>query len=204
MTTPMSARFALDAIAPSPWKNGGGLTREIAAWPPGAAMDEFDWRVSVADIAADGPFSAFPGIDRHIALLHGAGVVLRAANGGWRHQLAQRGEPFSFAGEESVLATLTDGPTRDFNVMTRRDRCRARIDALRHAFTVEPGDHAVILFVVEGEWHLHGVAPLHAGDGIVWEAGSPVADDMAAGRAVISPARAASLCLRVQIEPEPH
>jgi len=194
----MSMRFALDAIAPSPWKNGGGYTREIAAWPPGATLDAFDWRISVADIAADGPFSAYPGIDRQIALLHGAGVVLRAADGGWRHQLACRGESFAFAGEDAVLATLTDGPARDFNVMTRRGRCHARVDAMRHAFSVEPGGHAVVVLVVEGEWHLHGADPLRPGDGIWWDAGA------SGEREVISPARVASLCLRVQIEPEQH
>ncbi|EGD04024.1 hypothetical protein B1M_13530, partial [Burkholderia sp. TJI49] len=52
---------AADLVA-SPWKNGGGVTREIAAFPPGAALDAFAWRVSVADVGAAGPFSRFDGI----------------------------------------------------------------------------------------------------------------------------------------------
>ncbi len=83
---PGVVRFALDAIAPTPWKNGGGTTREIAVRPPGAGMDAFAWRVSVADIVADGPFSAFPGIDRQIALLDGAGVHLQAHDDSFCHQ----------------------------------------------------------------------------------------------------------------------
>ena len=62
-----------------PWKNGGGHTTEIAAEPPGAGMASFAWRVSVADIAHDGPFSAFPGVDRTLVLLAGDGMRLATA-----------------------------------------------------------------------------------------------------------------------------
>lgn len=58
------------------WKNGGGVTREIAVFPEGAGMDDFVWRASLAEVAADGPFSAFPGIDRTITLAEGAGMDL--------------------------------------------------------------------------------------------------------------------------------
>ncbi len=51
-----------------PWKNGGGMTADVAASPPGAGMDGFDWRVSIARVEADGPFSVFPGVDRTMAL----------------------------------------------------------------------------------------------------------------------------------------
>ncbi|MDF3836776.1 HutD family protein, partial [Cupriavidus basilensis] len=102
-------RFSLGALAPQPWKNGGGVTREIAAWPEGAGMGDFQWRVSVADIAADGPFSAFPGIDRQIVLLEGAGVRLQADDGSFDHRLDTVGAPFAFAGERGVQATLLDG-----------------------------------------------------------------------------------------------
>ncbi|ODV41161.1 hypothetical protein AWV79_00775 [Cupriavidus sp. UYMMa02A] len=128
-------RFALDTISPTPWKNGGGTTREVAVWPPDAGLDEFAWRISVADIAADGPFSAFAGIDRQIVLLDGAGVRLRAADGSFDHRLATIGEPFAFSGDVAVDATLIAGATRDFNVMTRRGVCRAQVHAMRHGFS---------------------------------------------------------------------
>ena len=81
--------FDLNEIAPRPWKNGGGSTREIACWPQGADMDSFGWRVSIATIAQAGPFSAFPGINRQIMLLAGDGVQLlvsitRCSNAGSR------------------------------------------------------------------------------------------------------------------------
>ena len=58
------------------WKNGGGETAEIAVSPPGAALDAFDWRLSMAKVETDGPFSAFPGIDRTLAILEGEGIRL--------------------------------------------------------------------------------------------------------------------------------
>ncbi|WP_344566156.1 HutD/Ves family protein [Streptomyces axinellae] len=52
-----------------PWKNGSGSTREVAAQPVGSRLADFDWRVSVADVGGDGPFSPFPGVDRVITLI---------------------------------------------------------------------------------------------------------------------------------------
>ena len=74
----------LASTPPVPWKNGGGSTRELACWPPGAGMDSFAWRVSVATIARPGPFSAFPGVDRQIMLLEdelGEPLFIRAKRG---------------------------------------------------------------------------------------------------------------------------
>ncbi len=53
----------------TPWKNGGGITQDVLLLPQGASQDDFDIRVSLAPIVTEGPFSSFPGIDRHITLL---------------------------------------------------------------------------------------------------------------------------------------
>ena len=71
-----TAAVALEVLraserTPVPWKNGGGVTREVAVSPAGSSLDDFDWRVSVADIRAAGPFSRFPGIERQMAVLSG-------------------------------------------------------------------------------------------------------------------------------------
>ena len=66
----------LSLIAATPWKNGGGATRELACSPLGADMAHFDWRVSVATIAQSGPFSCFAGVDRIITLLSGGRLQL--------------------------------------------------------------------------------------------------------------------------------
>lgn len=121
--------LAPDDYRSMPWKNGGGRTAEIAVHPVGAALDDFAWRVSIADIERDGPFSRFSGIDRTIVLLEGAGMRFR---GGARDvELCTPFEPYSFAGEDAVDCTLVDGAIRDFNAMFRRGRARGTLDALR-------------------------------------------------------------------------
>lgn len=188
--------FALDTIAPMAWKNGGGTTREIAVWPPGAGMDGFAWRISVADIAQDGPFSAFPGIDRQIVLVDGAGVKLRAVDDAFQHRLVRVGEPFAFPGDTAVDATLIDGPTRDFNVMTRRGVCRADITLMRQAFTAVPAGATVLVLALRGPWHAGDDVHLEAGEGIVL---SPDASAVTLTHTGLS-----ALCLRVALHMEPQ
>ncbi|GBH27962.1 HutD/Ves family protein [Burkholderia vietnamiensis] len=137
------------ALVASPWKNGGGVTREIAAYPPGAALDAFAWRVSVADVGAGGPFSRFDGVDRTLVLLSGAGMT-RAEAGGARHVLDTPLARADFAGEAAIDATLHAGATRDFNLMTRRSAARATLAVWRAGtHRVEPAD-TVLLFCAAG------------------------------------------------------
>jgi uncharacterized protein len=109
-----------------PWRNGLGTTTEIAIAPPGAALDAFVWRVSVAEIGASGPFSAFPGYDRVLTQIEGAPMTLSHDGGGGEHRLALL-EPYRFAGERATRCTLDAPPARDFNVMVRRDLARADV-----------------------------------------------------------------------------
>lgn len=122
-------RFSLAAAPRRPWKNGGGETRELAVAPPGAGLDDFDWRISCAQVASGGPFSVFPGVDRSLAVLEGAGLRLDFA-GGEAHSLTAACAPLAFAGERAVEATLPGGPVGDFNLMTRRERWAHRLERL--------------------------------------------------------------------------
>ena len=79
---------------------------------------DWDWRVSVADIAENGPFSIFPKMDRHLTLIEGRGLVLRGASGSMR--LAGIGDSIAFPGEQTLDVELIDGPVRVWNVMVRR------------------------------------------------------------------------------------
>ena len=106
-------------LVPQPWKNGGGTMREVCAFPPGATLDGFDWRLSMATVAEDGPFSAFPGIDRVLMVLAGGGLHLNLPEGD--HRLMP-GQMLSFAGETPAQASLPAGPIEDLNLMVRRDR----------------------------------------------------------------------------------
>ncbi|MBX5155887.1 HutD family protein [Rhizobium sp. NZLR8] len=103
-----------------PWKNGGGETVEIAVSPEDAGLAGFDWRVSMATVAADGPFSIFPGIDRTLAILDGNGMVLDI-EGRTPALLTTAGDPLAFPADIPVAAMLEDGAITDLNVMTRRD-----------------------------------------------------------------------------------
>ena len=102
-----------------PWKNGGGETVEIAVFPEGAGLAEFEWRISMATVAADGPFSVFPEIDRTLSIIDGAGMTL-AIDGREPVLLTQDSEPLPFAADAPTSATLANGAITDLNVMTRR------------------------------------------------------------------------------------
>lgn len=104
-----------------PWKNGGGTTWEVAISPAGASLDDFDWRISMARVETDGPFSAFPGVDRGFAVLEGEGIAL-AVGGAAAAELRPGDPPFAFSADLPTAARLLGGPITDLNVMTRRAR----------------------------------------------------------------------------------
>jgi environmental stress-induced protein Ves len=112
------------------WKNGGGATMEIAVSPIGSSLDNFDWRISTATVASDGPFSIFTGIDRTLCILDGAGILLVVA-GEPARRLDDKSPPWSFAGDVVAHAQLIEGAVTDFNVMTRRSRWTHRVDRIR-------------------------------------------------------------------------
>lgn len=145
--------FERARLPATPWKNGGGVTREIACVPPQSGMHDFDWRLSIAHIACDGDFSVFEGVDRVITLLEGAGVQLHSPSGGVEHRLDTPGSPFAFPGDVPVHARLLAGDCHDLNVMTRRGVCRAEVSVLK------PGDvlatcTAGLLLALQGSWRL--------------------------------------------------
>jgi uncharacterized protein len=107
------------------WKNGGGLTREIAAAPAGIDLEHFDWRVSTAEVRRAGPFSPFPGIDRTLCML--AGELLLSIAGHTQARLSAQSAPFEFAGELPAYGEPLSGPVADLNVMTRRAGYAARL-----------------------------------------------------------------------------
>lgn len=156
-------RFDLAELAPTPWKNGLGTTREIINWPPGADLDTFLWRVSVASIVADAPFSPFPGVDRTIMLLTGDGIWLRGDT--VNQQIHEPYHPVAFSGDEAVHCTLLGNASTDFNVMTRRGQAQASI-TMPTTPTVIAGDHGVVLGS-RGSWSL-GSTLLPPDSGVRW------------------------------------
>ena len=115
-----------------PWKNGGGSTTEIAVFPIDSGLDAFDWRVSMATVAADGPFSTFPNIDRTLSVLSGDGIVLEIEGREAAH-LTRQSAPLSFPGDAPTIGRLMGGPIVDLNVMSRRGRVAHHV--VRHTST---------------------------------------------------------------------
>ena len=160
--------FDLATVPATPWKNGGGSTRELACWPLGAGMDAFGWRVSVATIAAPGPFSAFAGVDRQIMLLGGDGVHLRG--NGWQHTLGERWQPFAFSGDEPVDCAMLGGASTDFNLMLRRGAWSGHLQVLREVPSqTQVQTQAGLCMVLQGRWQ--GPRLLAPGQGLWWTGG---------------------------------
>ncbi|KOT31981.1 hypothetical protein ADK47_26775 [Streptomyces rimosus subsp. rimosus] len=150
----------------SAWSNGGGVTREIAAAPPGAGWDAFDWRVSLAEVGRDGPYSQLPGVDRVLTVAEGAGLELTVD--GTRHVLPAH-RPFAFPGDAPTGCRLLDGPVVNFNVMLRRGRATATVELTRDRYAAaprpataprEPGEERTRLIVaLSGRTTLDGHGP---------------------------------------------
>ena len=111
-----------DDVAPQPWKNGGGVTRDLLAWPSPA-----DWqlRISVAEVARGGPFSAYPGVQRWFAVAQGAGVLLQF--GEKLTKLNTDSEPLQFDGADAPGCELVAGATLDLNLMAQRSSGHAQM-----------------------------------------------------------------------------
>lgn len=109
-----------------PWKNGAGETVEIAVFPEGASVEDFDCRVSMASVVTDGAFSLFPGVDRTLSILSGEGLSL-SVEGHDAATLRTDSEPYGFPADLPTKARLMAGPVADLNVMTRRGRYVHRV-----------------------------------------------------------------------------
>jgi hypothetical protein len=147
-----------------PWKNGGGSTAEIAIWPQDAVFEEaaFLWRLSLAEVIRDGPFSRLPGYDRHIMVVAGDGMRLVCA-GHEDIMLAADSGPQRFSGDWEVNGMLKGGPVRDFNLMVRRAAAASsmRVQEVSGRTRLDAGDGFLAAYMLDGELtgggHLAGV-----------------------------------------------
>lgn len=127
-----------------PWKNGGGITREIAVWPPDAGFNDFDWRVSVAEVREAGPFSRFNNIDRTLMILEGWLVLAFSDR---LVELTTNSEPFAFRGDMPCDGQPVEGPVTDLNVMTRRGRATAIVRRVTNESTSAGARHSLIVAI---------------------------------------------------------
>ena len=114
-----------DDYTSMPWANGLGMTMELARvdLPGGAGML---WRLSMATVAQDGPFSRLPGIDRVLTVIDGPGFDLVGAAAGVLR--ADPLVPVAFPGDIEIAAQGVTAPAVDFNVMVARADLAARVD----------------------------------------------------------------------------
>lgn len=130
------------------WKNGAGWTSEIFRAPD---TDDWRWRLSIAEVETDAPFSTFSGVERELLLLGGNGMRLRFDDGAVHDLLPPHGA-LRFAGERPLVGELIDGPSRDFNLMWKRGEVDAQLWR-------RPLVGAMVLFVAPGEtWAVHMLA----------------------------------------------
>lgn len=125
-----------------PWKNGKGVTTEIAVFPEGASVDGFDWRISMAKVPESGPFSIFTGVDRVLAVLEGEMVL--TVDGQPPETLGPGSPAIAFPGDTPTSAVVLREVT-DLNVMIRRGKFSARVKRCDDAIIAGKGDHAFLV-----------------------------------------------------------
>lgn len=128
-----------------PWKNGKGETVEIAVFPPEATIDNFEWRISMATVIEDGPFSLFEGVERTLSVLSGDGIALSVE--GWETvDLTIGSAPYAFPADVETSARLLGTPITDLNVMTRRGHCSHTVESITATPLLVPVVGQVIVF----------------------------------------------------------
>ncbi|MEI2299478.1 HutD/Ves family protein [Ensifer sp. MJa1] len=167
-----------------PWKNGGGETVEIAVFPEEASLADFDWRVSMATVASDGPFSSFPGIDRTLSILKGSGMRL-AIEGREPAVMTAEAAPLPFPADVATSATLVDGPIVDLNVMTRRGKLAHTVQRLTidHKLSLDGAAETTLVLCHGGALRLTSAeakADLAEGDAVIIEGPAAISIEPAA------------------------
>jgi environmental stress-induced protein Ves len=119
-------------VVEQPWKNGRGVTHELAIWPPGASLEhlDFDWRISRSAVEESGPFSKFAGFDRVLVVTRGAGLTLTHGDEAPRTRLRAH-EPYRFSGAWPTRCELSTGAVEDLNVIFRAAGCTAHVEVSR-------------------------------------------------------------------------
>lgn len=169
-------------LEPSPWKNGLGVTREIGLVPSDALAAGFRFRVSRATIAAQAPFSKYPGVRRWLVLARGGALELRF-DGQQLRQLERVGDVCAFSGDESVEGVPLDGPSEDVNLMLADPTLHAEVIArplVGSMILHQPAQAWLVFHVLDGHAHVQGATRAMAAGDTVWI--DPVEHDRIAAR----------------------
>ena len=182
------------------WSNNKGARREVAVQPKHAGeKDGFEWRIGIAYVTGDAPFSAFPGIDRWIVLLGGNGISMRSTDGSIDRKLDQPLEAFAFSGDTPIESQALNGNCDLFNVLVQRARYQASVDPIGSRRQLDAFAGATLLYSVHDSLRYHVAAQKEAtlapGEAVLWRNGCPSmmvrsSSDKAAGILVRISARA--------------
>jgi uncharacterized protein len=142
------------------WRNGGGTTRELLS-RANPSSNDWNYRISVAEVNADGPFSFFERTRRHFCVLFGDGVDLNVD--GVSHRVTKHANALSFSGEATVECRLIDGPTSDLNFMVRSNSDPKQLSGMLHLASGVPwalsGASSSGLFALQAglcQWQIDG------------------------------------------------
>ncbi|MEE2522376.1 HutD family protein [Pseudarthrobacter sp. J75] len=152
-------------LRPQPWRNGGGVTRELVSHPLAASSQDgtWDWRVSIAEVSKEGDFSTFPGMERVLTVVDGELFLLTVD--GTEHPL-EKYRPFRFSGDAAASGALPTGDVRDLNVITRAGAYKGYTSIIelskKRAHPVFAGQFGILL---QGQATVSpGVAPAEDGE----------------------------------------
>ncbi|MCW7536748.1 HutD family protein [Aquabacterium sp. A7-Y] len=167
--------FDLNEIPKVPWKNGAGLMRQIAVEPRGAGYESLDWHLAWAETTKNSPFSSFPGIDRSIVLLRGAGLRLTFLEDMTTVHFNDPKTPVFFKGEAKLHAEPIDGPTENLSILLRRDRFWSSATWVDKGNDLPPADAVFVLCMTGAVRLVGGDSPplvLHAQQAALWRKGA--------------------------------
>lgn len=136
-----------------PWKNGQGFTLELAR-SHGEGLENFDWRVSIADVKSAGSFSFFPNKQRIIGVLEGTGIVLQIDKNPPVSLLQKQFHAFN--GESDVYAELINEAIRDFNLIYNPEKYSARLQwvSCESVSSWISNGNCVLIFNLQGKLEL--------------------------------------------------
>lgn len=183
----------IDDLEPVPWKNGGGVTRELCRYPKESSLEDFIWRISVAEIEKSSIFSVFPGVDRVITLLRGEPIELRGEK--IKAVLLPLLEPYSFCGEAIISANVR-GVCQDFNLMLRRGAASGKVSLLKGDRNLLEVTNPTLLFCVQGKWTVEKTSR-----SMTLESGQALIFENKVGVASLHPLVANSILIEVNIDP---
>jgi len=134
--------FTNENFTTMPWKNGGGLTTELFS-----IGNPFKFRISMASIKSNGPFSIYPGIDRTLLLLEGTGFKLTDQR--TTTLINQVFSPIEFSGENVIECTLVQNECRDFNIMVDRSFGRTKTSIISYPLKINNSNPGKTVFVFD-------------------------------------------------------